>query len=416
MLKKWLGFGLTTEQEDRYRQSRLLADLTQARIGIWLIVVPFVIFFFNDYQFFGLSGWFYGLTAGRLGFLVYTLWLLGFMRKIKDYRSYDKAEFLWGVTIVCFTMVVNITRPHFIGHVAVVIVSVFVTLLIIPNQFANQLILSLAFVIGETLIIALNLQAPVIQTAFSILLSLFLATAIGISSSWQLHSWRRREFLARGEEYRLLEELRRNREWLQVTLISIGDAVISTDTAGRITFLNPVAQALTGWPHKEAVGQPIETVFRIINEKTNEPTEDIVRQVLREGSVVTMANNTALINREGQVIPIEDSAAAILDVDNNVTGVVLVFHDVTEKRRAQIALAESEKRYRTLFETMTEAFALHEIICDDEGRPCDYRFLQVNPAFERMTRLKAADLVGRTLYEVFPKRRASGWSVTDQLL
>ena len=82
-------------------------------------------------------------------------------------------------------MVVNITRPHFIGHVAVVIVSVFVTLLIIPNQFANQLILSLAFVIGETLIITLNLQVPVIQTAFSILLSMFLATAIGISSSWQ---------------------------------------------------------------------------------------------------------------------------------------------------------------------------------------------------------------------------------------
>ena len=71
------------------------------------------------------------------------------MRKIKDYGSYDRAEFLWGVTIVFFTMVVNITRPHFIGHVAVVIVSVFVTLLIIPNQFANQLILSLAFVIGE---------------------------------------------------------------------------------------------------------------------------------------------------------------------------------------------------------------------------------------------------------------------------
>ncbi|MBI5583364.1 MAG: PAS domain S-box protein [Deltaproteobacteria bacterium] len=199
------------------------------------------------------------------------------------------------------------------------------------------------------------------------------------------------------------EELRRQREWLRVTLTSIGDAVLTTDAAGRITFLNPIAQALTQWPLEEAAGQPTSSVFRIINEKTNEPAEDIVGRVLREGLVVTLANHTALIDREGRVIPIEDSAAPILNADGNVTGVVLVFHDVTEKRRAQLALAESEKHYRTLFETMTEGFALHEIICDDLGRPCDYRFLQVNPAFERLTGLRAVDLVGRTLYEALPQ-------------
>ncbi|MBI5604222.1 MAG: PAS domain S-box protein [Deltaproteobacteria bacterium] len=199
------------------------------------------------------------------------------------------------------------------------------------------------------------------------------------------------------------EALRQQREWLRVTLTSIGDAVMTTDASGRITFLNPVAQALTGWTSEEAVGQPIKTVFRIINEKTNQPAEDIVKQVLREGLVVTLANHTALINREGQVLPIEDSAAPILDANGDVIGVVLVFHDVTEKRRAQVALAESEKRYRTLFETMSEGFALHEIICDETGRPCDYRFLQANPAFERMTGLKAGDLLGRTLYEVLPQ-------------
>ena len=186
------------------------------------------------------------------------------------------------------------------------------------------------------------------------------------------------------------EELRRQREWLRVTLTSIGDAVMTTDASGRITFLNPIAQALTGWQAEEAVGQPIQSVFRIINEQSREPGEDIVQRVLQEGSVVTLANNTALITREGQTIPIEDSAAPIKDDEGNISGVVLVFHDVTGKRRAQEALRESEKRYRNLFEAMNEGFALHEIICDDGGRPCDYRFLEVNPAFERQTGLKAA--------------------------
>ena len=198
-------------------------------------------------------------------------------------------------------------------------------------------------------------------------------------------------------------ELQRQREWLHVTLTSIGDAVMTMDASGRITFLNPIAQALTGWQADAAVGQPIQSVFRIINEQSREPGEDIVQRVLQEGSVVTLANNTAIITREGQIIPIEDSAAPIKDNEGNISGVVLVFHDVTGKRRAQEALRESEKRYRNLFEAMNEGFALHEIICDDVGRPCDYRFLEVNPAFERQTGLKAVDLVGHTLYEVLPQ-------------
>jgi PAS domain S-box-containing protein len=205
------------------------------------------------------------------------------------------------------------------------------------------------------------------------------------------------------ERKRVEEELRWQREWFRVTLTSIGDAVITTDASGRITFLNPVAHALTGWQPEEAVGQPIQAVFRIINEQSGEPAEDIVQRVLQIGSVVTLANNTAIITREGQIIPIEDSAAPIKDNEGNISGVVLVFHDVTGKRRAHEALRESEKRYRNLFETMNEGFALHEIICDDRGRPCDYRFLEVNPAFERHTGFKAADLVGHTLYEVLPQ-------------
>jgi PAS domain S-box-containing protein len=137
------------------------------------------------------------------------------------------------------------------------------------------------------------------------------------------------------------EELQQQREWFRVTLTSIGDAVMTTDASGKITFLNPVAQALTGWKPEETRGQPVENIFKIINQQNHEPAEDIVRRVLKDGSVVTLSNHTALISREGKLIPIEDSAAPIKDDAGNIFGVVLVFHDVTEKRRAQEELRRS---------------------------------------------------------------------------
>ena len=136
-------------------------------------------------------------------------------------------------------------------------------------------------------------------------------------------------------KHRVEQELLRQREWLRVTLTSIGDAVLATDTARRITFVNPVAVALTGWPEAEALGQPAENVFRIINEKTRQPAEDVIARVLHENQVVGLANHSALVARDGQEVPIEDSAAPIRDQDGKVSGVVLVFHGVAEKRRAR---------------------------------------------------------------------------------
>ena len=158
------------------------------------------------------------------------------------------------------------------------------------------------------------------------------------------------------ERKRAQEELHEQREWLHITLSSIGDAVIATDKEGRISFLNPVAVALTGWQTEDALEQPIQSVFRIINEKTHAPAEDLVRRVLSEKRVIGLANDTALVRKDGREIPIEDSAAPILDADRNITGVVLVFHDVTQKRRAQEALRQSERRYRSFID-VTSQFA-----------------------------------------------------------
>lgn len=157
-------------------------------------------------------------------------------------------------------------------------------------------------------------------------------------------------FLDFTELKRAEEEMRRQRKWLRITVSSIGDAVIATDISGRITLLNPVAAELTGWLEKEALGRHVREVFRIINEKTRQEAEDIVGRVLREGKVVALANHTALIDRAGREFPIEDSAAPIKDQADKVIGVVLVFHDVTERRLAENALRESEEHFRLSFD------------------------------------------------------------------
>ncbi len=127
-------------------------------------------------------------------------------------------------------------------------------------------------------------------------------------------------------------ELAQSRENLAVTLNSIGDAVLATDTQGRITHMNPVAERLTGWIRADAVGRPIAQVFHIINELTRMPAAMPVDNVLATGEIHTLANHTVLITRGGAELSISDSAAPIRDADSRIIGVVLVFRDETEAR------------------------------------------------------------------------------------
>jgi PAS domain S-box-containing protein len=138
-------------------------------------------------------------------------------------------------------------------------------------------------------------------------------------------------------------ELAEQRESFRVTLASIGDAVIAADTEARITFLNPVAEAMTGWKSDEASGLPLEKVFHIINEQTRKPAPNPVTRILGEGLVVGLANHTALIARDGKETAIDDSAAPIRTETGKISGVVMVFHDVTEQRKAENALRQSNQ-------------------------------------------------------------------------
>jgi PAS domain S-box-containing protein len=138
-------------------------------------------------------------------------------------------------------------------------------------------------------------------------------------------------------------QMREREEWFRVTLTSLGDAVIATDEKGLITFLNPVAEQLTGWTLALAKGKRIDEVFPIFNEHTHRPIDNPVKKVIELGIVVGLANHTVLRHADGTLRPIEDSAAPIRDDQGNLVGVVLVFRDASRERESQEMLRKTEK-------------------------------------------------------------------------
>jgi PAS domain S-box-containing protein len=137
--------------------------------------------------------------------------------------------------------------------------------------------------------------------------------------------------------------LHQQRELLRATLTSIGDGVIATDVEGKVTFLNPVAEALTGWSQEEACGKSLTTVFRVVNENSREPVPNPSVRAIQEGMIVGLTNHTLLIAQDGAERAIDDCAGPIRDARGDVSGAVLIFRDVTDERNIRRALAEEVK-------------------------------------------------------------------------
>lgn len=173
------------------------------------------------------------------------------------------------------------------------------------------------------------------------------------------------------EIQRKIIQLQENENHLNITLNSIGDAVIATDAEGLITFMNPVAEVLTGWPEVEAAKTPLSDVFNIINGENREKSEDPVAKVLSTGLVIGLANHTVLIARDGIERQIADSGAPIRNADGDIIGVVLVFRDVSEEYQIREAQRKSEERYQKLFIESTDAI----FVSSKDGK-----IIEVNPA------------------------------------
>ena len=202
------------------------------------------------------------------------------------------------------------------------------------------------------------------------------------------------------------EALQKSEESLRTTLDSIGDAVIATDVEGRVMRMNPVAERLTGWKIDDARGQPFAKVFDIKSEITGEPAANPVDRVLREGTVVGLANHTALVARDGKTHPIADSAAPIRDARGKMTGVVLVFRDQTDEREAERAIREVNAFLDSIVENIPN------MIFVKDGK--DLRFVRFNKAGEELVGSPREDLIGKNDYDLFPKEQADFFTQKDR--
>jgi PAS domain S-box-containing protein len=222
------------------------------------------------------------------------------------------------------------------------------------------------------------LRSVALQNARAILL----ARERAETSLWQ----------AKKELERKNEDLFQQREWFKVTLSSIGDGVITTDSEGVLTFLNPVAEVLTGWSATEAVGLPLAKVFVISNEQTGERLQNPVAEALRDGTVVSLANHTILTRRDGTRVPIEDSAAPIRDSAGRISGAVMVFHDVTDRRQRDEVLW----RLAAVIESSDDAILSMSL---------DAVITTWNAGAERMYGYTAEEVIGKSVTILIPPDR-----------
>jgi len=209
-------------------------------------------------------------------------------------------------------------------------------------------------------------SAEAAQMYYTTLVSILLGTVLGLVAIAAFFWMLRRNLQDRAAA---AAELFEQREQLRTTLSSIGDAVIATDAQARVEFVNPVAAALTGWTAEEARGLPLEKVLRIINEHTREPAENPVDRVLAEGVIVGLANHTLLIRKDGVETPIDDSAAPIRDQSGEVVGCVLVFRDITERKKSEAEierlLAREKRRAEQLHKLADAALTLNSATSRD---------------------------------------------------
>ena len=199
-------------------------------------------------------------------------------------------------------------------------------------------------------------------------------------------------------------ELQRNS--LHTTLHSIGDAVIVCDPRGNITLFNRTAEDVTGWNAKDAIGQHLDKVFVIVNETTRASVESPVSTVLSSGQIVGLANHTVLIRRDGSEISIDDSGAPIRDEKNSMIGVVLVFRDIEERRKAERELSLRNAELESLLAHSPAGFASFDR---------DHRFVRVNRTLAEIDGTAEDAHLGKTVSEVVPQMTAVFSSILDHV-
>jgi len=200
-------------------------------------------------------------------------------------------------------------------------------------------------------------------------------------------------------------ELSLQEQDLRITLNSIGDAVIATDSQGLITRMNPVAQSLTGWSIAEAEGQPITRVFNIFDSASHKAIENPIEKVIKTGETVFLSNSTTLLSRDGTEYHISDSAAPIRDESNSIQGMVLIFNDITEQYKLREIAARSERLLRSIMDNSPAVIYV---------KNREARFTYVNRSFQDIFHTSSENIIGKTPYDLVSAETAEVMQQNDK--
>ncbi|MCK9452515.1 MAG: PAS domain S-box protein [Bacteroidales bacterium] len=194
------------------------------------------------------------------------------------------------------------------------------------------------------------------------------------------------------EKKRTIGRLIQSEENLSITLQSIGDGVLATDSSGRVRRMNKVAESLTGFKLEEVWNKPVSEVFNIVNASSRETVTNPLEKILKTGKKVGLSNHTVLISANGKEYHISDSAAPIRNKKNEIEGMILVFSDVTAQYKQQASIAESERKFKAFFNAVPGAVSITEITTG--------KYIDVNGAFESMSEYQHSELIGKTSLEI----------------
>jgi PAS domain S-box-containing protein len=331
------------EISDSYRQSYLAADLKQAKIGILLLTLPLVLFFYNDYLFFSLSLEFYLLTAARLGLIIYTIIFYAYLGRIKTSRQYFRSAFTWGLAGAAFQLAVNSSRPEsFLFHVIMVIILIFANCLVIPQTFIRKLILSLTLTIGELAIIVIRIPTVGITSLFSVVFSLVLANIIGLSMSRLMESYRVSAFKSHLEITNLAHE--RN-----MIIDGIGDILFVMDKNRVITKVNKVCCDAFKKKPEELIGK---YCYEIVH-----GTEVPWCNCPATKTFETKQTVTGEVNDPRLGFPLLVTTSPILDGYGEVAQVIHLAKDITQIKQAELEMHIAAN----LFEVISDSVIMHDL-------------------------------------------------------
>ena len=206
-------------------------------------------------------------------------------------------------------------------------------------------------------------------------------------------------------KFQMERELRERERWLSTVLTSIGDAVIATDMQGRVTFMNPVAEALTGWLQGQAVSKAADEIFQVVDQESRMPLESPVTQVLNGHSELGFTNHTLLVARDGSQTPISHNAAPIKDDQDQVAGVVLTFRDISDRLQIETDRDEQRRMLRALLDTLPDFIIFKDR--DSIVRMC-------NESYAQYLGCEMEDVIGTNDFDRFPQELAQTFREQDR--